>query len=188
MGQDPDCVVRTMAAYSTGKLGPSCAEDFGSVIALLAKLLDDADYFMRSTAAAALGEIGKAAAPLAWRLKQLLKDDSADVRNAAACALGKMGSHSKPFVKDLLQILTDPSGPVRNKAAEALGNLGHLVPYTESDFKKLLLCLHDTVFAVRQNAANTVGKLSGTLVGYLAVEPLMQLLGDPDTNVRRHSC
>ena len=78
---------------------------------------------VRSTAAEALGAIGRAApAEVVPALAAALRDKgkNADVRAAAAEALGKIGPAAAPTVSALRSVLDDDDEDVRKAAAEAI--------------------------------------------------------------------
>ena len=82
--------------------------------------LKEGDYYSRSTAARALGEIGgeKAAAALI----EALGDEDDWVQEYAACALGQLACSSA--VTPLGRLLESENYKVRSAAAEALGRIG----------------------------------------------------------------
>jgi hypothetical protein len=89
------------------------------VDALIEKL-KSGDYYSRSTAARALGQVGGAKACAA--LIDSLTDEDEWVREYAAEALGKVGCADA--VKPLGELLRSKSYKVRCTAAEALGRIG----------------------------------------------------------------
>ncbi|MGH8887873.1 MAG: HEAT repeat domain-containing protein, partial [Egibacteraceae bacterium] len=137
----------------------------------LLKLLDDADAYVRSSAAYALGRSGdeRAVGPLL----KLLDDAQGRVRCGAAYALRCCGD--KRAVEPLLKLLGDANGNVRNLAAYALGNYDD-----ERAVEPLLEHLADLDGWVHVMATHTLGELGDER----AVEPLLKLLGDADAEVR----
>jgi HEAT repeat protein len=139
---------------------------------LCLSFLKDTDYWMRSSAAEALGNLGDARA--LDPLLPLLNDTNHKVRNSAAGALGKLGDARA--VDPLLPLLKDTDIWVRRSAAEALGNLGDA-----RALDPLLLLLKDTDIWVRRSAAEALGNLGDAR----ALDPLLPLLKDTHIWVRR---
>jgi HEAT repeat protein len=121
-------------------------------------------------AAAALGEIGYAAAVPG--LLAALDDAEARVREAAAAALERIGDAAA--VPGLLHALRDAEARVREAAAKALGQIGDATAVPG-----LLHALGDTAWLVRAAAAEALGR-----IGAPAVPGLLAALGDADANVR----
>ena len=82
-------------------------------------------WFVRKTAAEALGEIGDAYA--VEPLSAALKSKDTDVCASAAKALGKIGA---PAVEPLIAALEAEEYDVRMHAARALGKIGDCLLYT----------------------------------------------------------
>jgi len=92
--------------------------------------LTDRDWFVRATAANALGRIQDAQAVKG--LINILSDEEWFVRERAAEALSKIG---EPAVEPLIDALKDGDGLVRERAAEILGKIGSmksLIPLQEA--------------------------------------------------------
>jgi HEAT repeat protein len=92
--------------------------------------LTDHDWFVRATAANALGRIQDAQAVKG--LINILSDEEWFVRERAAEALSKIG---EPAVEPLIDALKDGDGLVRERAAEILGKIGSmksLIPLQEA--------------------------------------------------------
>ena len=81
----------------------------------LLRKLKDTDQRVRSSAALALGQIGKPAVPA---LIEALKDDDPGVRYSAARALGEI--KDKSALPALMEALEDDDWRVRQSATEAL--------------------------------------------------------------------
>jgi HEAT repeat protein len=126
--------------------------------------LEDADSYVRGSAANALGQIGDrlAVEPLA---KALLDTDTVpNVRGSAATALGQIGDRLavEPLAKALLD--TDTAPNVRGSAANALGQIGDRLA-VEPLAKALL---EDADSYVRGSAANALKRIkSGTALSSL---------------------
>jgi HEAT repeat protein len=127
---------------------------------------------VREAAAAALGQIGDAAAVPG--LLQALRSADAEVREVAAKALGEIGD--KAAVPGLLHALRSADAEVRRAAAEALGRIRDVgaVP-------GLVKALDDVVARVRAAAEESLKQIGGKDV----VAGLLRALGDADADVRR---
>jgi HEAT repeat protein/protein-S-isoprenylcysteine O-methyltransferase Ste14 len=112
--EDPDPVLRQIAASVLGKIGSSKAED------ALIQSLSDKNSNVRLDAAGALGKIGaeKAVEPLIL----LLKDESDPVVYVTATALGRIGSDKA--VEPLIQSLDHPNNWNHKALVTALWNIG----------------------------------------------------------------
>ncbi|MEH2133311.1 MAG: HEAT repeat domain-containing protein [Nostoc sp.] len=161
-------------------------EDFAQKAA---KILNDktVNFYVRSSAASALGNLGEAAKPYVKDIADILKDKTVDsiVRSGAASALGNLGEAAKPYVKDIADILKDKSvdSNVRSRAAVALGNLGEAAkPYV----KDILDILKDKTVdsIVRSGAAEALGNLGEAAKPY--VKDIADILKDKsvDKDVR----
>jgi HEAT repeat protein len=182
-----DWNVRKAAAGALAKIG-----DARAVESLIAALKDEA-YYVRQTAAEALGKIGwkpekseagalyliargkwdqcvKIGAPAVEPLIAALKDGDLDVRLGATAALAKIGA---PAVEPLIAALKDGDLDVRLGATAALAKIG--APAVEP----LIAALKDGDWNVRQAAAGALGE-----IGAPAVEPLIAALKDGDWWVR----
>jgi HEAT repeat protein len=115
--------VRSDAILALEKLGAP------ALTAIQAALTDN-DWFVRATAANALGKIQDAKAVKG--LINILSDEEWFVRERAAEALSKIG---EPAVEALIDALKDGNGLVRERAAEILGKIGSrksLIPLQEA--------------------------------------------------------
>jgi hypothetical protein len=112
--KDINSDVRRKAAWELGK-----TKDLNSVETLITAALHDKDYFVRNSAALALGEIGATAIE---PLMAILNDKDTDVRKNAALALGKIGA---PAINTLIiAVLKDKSSNVQINALLALVKMG----------------------------------------------------------------
>ncbi|MGP0067764.1 MAG: HEAT repeat domain-containing protein [Isosphaeraceae bacterium] len=100
-------------------------ESAAEAVPLLAEFLGDEtrEWFERSAAAGALGEIGVAAA--VEPLEKALHVKDVNVRSDAAKALGRLGKLAVSAVDPLNRILRYGVSETRSAAAQALGAIGH---------------------------------------------------------------
>jgi hypothetical protein len=101
------------AAYGLTVAGPAA-------VPALADLLTDEKWWLRASAADALGDMGLAASEGVPALTDALTDTSAWVRRNAAEALGNIGSAGGTARPGLAACLTDSDDAVRHNAALAL--------------------------------------------------------------------
>jgi HEAT repeat protein len=125
-----------------------------SAVSTIADLLASSNAAVRSTAAQALGHLGRLEPEIAGpALLQVLADWEDIVRSAAVDALGVLGYRpALGLIRSLLR--TDLEPLVRASAAETLGDLGD--PQALADLE---LALHDVDEAVRAYAAGSIGLL-----------------------------
>ncbi len=130
--EDPDPFVHGAAARDletlTHFLGPLGPEDGSAASALCGALADDCAY-VRSAAAAALGNLIEDPGACVPALAALLGDPSHRVRAAAADAVGSFGEDAAPAVPALTALLGDPRLDTACHAAAALARAG--VPSAE---------------------------------------------------------
>jgi HEAT repeat protein len=131
--------------------------------------LTDHDWFVRATAANALGRIQDAQAVKG--LINILSDEEWFVRERAAEALSKIG---EPAVEPLIDALKDGDGLVRERAAEALSKIG------EPAVEPLIDALKDGDGLVRERAAEILGKI-GSMKSLI---PLQEAFNDHELYVR----
>jgi HEAT repeat protein len=121
--------------------------------------LTDHDWFVRATAANALGQIKDAKA--VEGLINILSDEEWFVRERAAEALSKIG---EPAVEPLIDALKNGNGLVRERAAEILGKIGSiksLIPLQEAFNDKELYVRARAVLAFELiKAKNAKSKLN----------------------------
>lgn len=121
----------------------------------LLKNLKDRDGWVRSKAAARLGEIQ--ATEAVDELQEILQDDRDSlVRSSAAAALGDLGEEAKEAVEILIETMkTDQIVGVRLEAAVALGNIG-----SEEAIPELTkIAMEDQDIRVRSWAADALRKI-----------------------------
>jgi HEAT repeat protein len=189
-GLQDSWTVRRDIAIALGKLGDSRA-----VGALVDALRDDRSW-VRRYAAEALGKIGDSRA--VDPLRATLSDSGADVRAAAAAALDQLSWRpvdaaaeaaywvatkqwascvENRAVAPLVGVLDDEEPAVRGGAVDALVDIG--VPAVGP----LVDTLQDPHAALRGRSA--AAEALGRIGDARAVEPLLPLLEDPATSVRR---
>ncbi|MFK0731963.1 MAG: HEAT repeat domain-containing protein, partial [Gloeotrichia echinulata HAB0833] len=138
----------------------------------LINALQDADLFVRRSAANALINIGNERAANA--LINALQDADSFVGRSAADALGLIGNERA--VNALINALQDAADSyVRGRAADALGNIGN-----ERAVDALINALEDADLYVRRRAANALVKIGNER----AVDALINALQDADYEVR----
>ncbi len=128
----------------------------------------------RFDAVESLGELGdkRAVEPLI----KLLGDEEESVRRAVAEALGKLGD--KRAVEPLLALFWDEDAELRSAAREAVEKLG----VTETQIVDAnISALKSESKGARRDAVEALGELGDKR----AVEPLIGLFGDKDSEVRR---
>jgi HEAT repeat protein len=110
---------REEAATVLGKLRTAARTAIGP----LSRALEDPNVTVRTRAAEALGQIGKAAVPA---LTKALKNGNDEVRGLASQALADVGSGYQSAVPDLIAIVADKEAslPTRRRAAHALAKVG----------------------------------------------------------------
>jgi HEAT repeat protein len=148
-------------------------------IAALVELLQDKDDSVRSGAAFALGELGKASENVIAALLERLQDEHDSVRSGAAYALGLSGKASENVIAALLERLQDEHDSVRSGAAYALGNLGNGL---ENVIAALLERLKDKHDSVRSGAVSALGNLGNGSENVIAA--LLERLQDEHDSVR----
>jgi HEAT repeat protein len=136
--------------------------------------LRDNEWFVRGSAAEALGEIGSPEAVAA--LINALSDNEEDVRVNAARALGKIGSPEA--VAGLINALSNNEEDVRINAARALGEIG-----SPEAVAALINALSDNNWFVRESAAEALGKIGSQE----AVAALINALSDNEKDVRKNA-
>jgi HEAT repeat protein len=144
--------VRSGAILALEKLGTPA-------LTAIQAALTDHDWFVRATAANALGQIKDAKA--VEGLINILSDEEWFVRERAAEALSKIG---EPAVEPLIDALKDGNSLVRERAAEILGKIGSiksLIPLQEAFNDKELYVRARAVLAFELvKAKNAKSKLN----------------------------
>jgi HEAT repeat protein/energy-coupling factor transporter ATP-binding protein EcfA2 len=148
-------------------------------IATLLEMLKHKYDWVRSGAANALGNSGKASEQVIAALLERLKDQNDWVRSGAAEALGNSGKASEQVIAALLERLKDEDGSVRSRAAYALGDLGKA---SEQVIAALLERLKDQNDWVRSGAAYALGNSGKASEQVIAA--LLERLKDKNGSVR----
>lgn len=139
----------------------------GQAVPALTRALSDKAAVSRINAAIALGMIGDAKAVPA--LCGALKDSEPQIRQYAAEALGKIGD--KRAIKPLSEALQDAERTVTDAAAAALQKIG--LPTDPASQAKFAIARADWNRAIA--------------LGAVAVEPLIEAMSNPNTDVRRNA-
>jgi HEAT repeat protein len=161
-----DAVLRVRCAAALGDAGAGTAE----VVGALAKVLrQDSEATVRSSAAVALGKLGKAAAPAIGDLSAALKDSDPSVRGYAAEALLSVGPRAAPALATLIDLLGSEKPEERLFAARVLGKIGR-------DAKAACKALHDAGMAEPEDAVRQALDEALAKVGYPAAADLDLLL------------
>ena len=117
-------IVRTNAAASLGALGRAHAERLSAdVVPVLARLLSDADPYIRREAAQGLGFYGEYAEAAVPALVGVLRARrGSDASQFAAWSLGEIGGQPDIAVPALIEVISDEAGD--GEAIEAIGKFG----------------------------------------------------------------
>jgi len=167
-----DRKARLIACLALSRIGPKAT----AAVSRLTEAIDDEDAFVRAEAAYALGRIGPPASDAAARLATLFDNADASLRQSAITAVGQMG---RDAATPILSALRRDNRQVRLAACTALqemqGEGGFAVPELVDLCGEADAELQDAVF------------LTLASVGREAIEPLMQLLHQPDEGRRRRA-
>lgn len=124
---DKDFTTRLFAFAAIEQIGPAAE----AAVPALIEVLDGKEPArksnepsLQSSAIAALGAIGPAAAPAAGRIGEALKSEDADLRRVAARALLRLGPAAKDAVPALITDIPDPVLDIRELVIRALGEIG----------------------------------------------------------------
>jgi len=140
--------------------------------------LQDKSEWVRSSAAASLGQLGQGNDALL----SALQDESEYVRRDAAASLGQLGQGNDKVMDALLSTLQDKDKYVRGEAATSLGQLGQ---GNDKVIDALLLALQDKDEWVRGKAAASLGQLGQG--NDKVMDALLSALQDKDRSVRSHA-
>lgn len=166
--------IRALAADALARQGPVAATATPALI----RATRDRNEGVRLKVVAALGAIGRPAAPAIPRLVEILALDSSEaVRDAAADAMGELGPDAVPELEYLLKDEDDAG--VRYRAADALGAIG---PPAEEAAEALDLALDDPDARVRMSSAEALWKITAEPTGVVSL--LVDELTRPDRRVR----
>ncbi|NES19431.1 MAG: hypothetical protein F6K41_10995 [Symploca sp. SIO3E6] len=139
----------------------------------LLQAFQDEDYYVRWSAAEALGKMGSPEAISGLLNVFQDEDENYYVRWGTAKALGNLGSPE--VIPELLKVLQGEDSSLRWVIANALGNLG-----SPKAIPGLFNALQDEDSSVRCSAAEALGNLSSPKV----IPRLLNALQDEDSNVR----
>jgi HEAT repeat protein len=191
---DPDAGVRAAAAHSFGgdyPISPSAPTLFDGVMPTLIQLLDDPDLRVRNEAVTAIHLFGNKGTPAVARLIALLNDPSPQVRQGTAYAFAEVDRVEKVSITGLRTLLHDPVVDCRFAALSTIKDFGLLHDVKDGDGDKatpydaipdLIQALSDSNGQVRWRAIYAIGDFE--MQGAPAVVRLMELLDDPETNIR----
>lgn len=158
---DPNTNKRGEAASILGKIG-----DLRAVEPLI-NSLSDPNNFVRGNAARALGKIGDRRAVMP--LINILDDNGFDVHSSALEGLKGIG---EPAVRPLIEVIYSDEN-LRGYAVLALIEIG------EPAVKHLIELLKSDVEQISNFGYNAIAK-----IGKSSVEPLIDVLADPDEDLR----
>jgi HEAT repeat protein len=120
--RDTDSLMRRLAAYALGEIGPAARD----VVPALAAALQDEASFVRTWAAAALARVEPTNTTAIAALGAAAADERPFVRSLAVWHLGRLGPDA-PGLADLMpsveKLLEDPDPSVRAEAGLALQRL-----------------------------------------------------------------
>jgi HEAT repeat protein len=120
-------------------------------------------WSLRSTAAKALGILGRASEPAVPRLARALQEPQLQIQWEAAGALGQIGSAAAPA---LMRALTNADPTVRHAATFALGEMGPQAALAAPDLVRML---QDTNVQIRESAVYSLSQIGvPALPGLLA--------------------
>jgi len=149
------------------------------VTPLLARLQDE-DYYVRQSAAIALGNLGNSSEKVINALLARLKDENYYVRLRVARTLGILGNSSEKVISALVPLLHNEDSTVRLRAALNLGGSGNR---SETVVSNLLAKLQDENSYVRGWAVDTLNKLGNSSQTF--VSALIHLLEDEGSFARK---
>eukprot|EP00451_Oxyrrhis_marina_P020104 CAMPEP_0204353478 /NCGR_PEP_ID=MMETSP0469-20131031/32691_1 /ASSEMBLY_ACC=CAM_ASM_000384 /TAXON_ID=2969 /ORGANISM="Oxyrrhis marina" /LENGTH=348 /DNA_ID=CAMNT_0051340395 /DNA_START=25 /DNA_END=1071 /DNA_ORIENTATION=- len=166
--KDEDRYVRWAAVESLGLLGSAAYNSAGLIVVCLEDPLMD----IREAAAEALGRLGEFAKHYVGSVTALLDGSmDPDVRRVAAEALGKMGLTAAEAVPCLSEHIKDQFPHVRVSSLKALAALGESGVSVGTHCEKVVRCIEDQCFSVREAAAEALksfGPCAGPFVPQIA--------------------
>ena len=183
LGRGAACWAERSGGLSGGKsdrIPSPPADPIELAVATLESALGDPCSAVRTQAALALGQFGRAAAAVAPRLIGLLQEADETVRCQAARALGEIGGDDDgATVAALVDLLRDASATVKVSAARALGALSKAAA---PSVPALVPLLQDRDEAVRTAAAEAIAQVGP--LDQAATNNLSLGLGNRDNVVR----
>jgi len=182
--RDGDYNTRRFAAMGIAEMGAQASDAIPALVEIARNKREIPD--VRTSAADALGKIGKAAAEAALpALSDAVKTekDNGEFRAHSIKALAILDPQAAIILPTLESVLDDPTIVVQMQAIETLGNLGASAKHATS-------VLGDIVSnpqkyqepAVRMVAVEAIAKIGPTKEG---TDALNAALSDPDTTVQR---
>lgn len=120
---DPDLEVRQNAALTLANIG---GPEAAPALRILVEALRNGDAELKAQAAAAIGNLGDAAASAVDPLIKALASPDKDLRKHAALALGGIGEKAEPAIGPLVKLLSNLAEDfeARVEAAVALAKIG----------------------------------------------------------------
>lgn len=163
---DSDAQVRLAAADALSKLGLAALPAMGHIF----EMLDQENTSLRRRTLESVGALARLASPavpglanaLVAPLVQSLSDEDTTIRLVAMEALSSVGESAAPAVNHIAATLGDETEDqdVRIAAARALSRCGSAAAAASTE---LLDALQDPDWEVGAAAADTIGRLAGTL-------------------------
>ncbi|MBY0523825.1 MAG: HEAT repeat domain-containing protein [Gemmataceae bacterium] len=144
--------------------------------AYLARFLEDGDPKVRTEAARALGNVGRAGVPF---LTNLLAHPETTVRREAAASLGKIGPDAADAVPVLARLLRDSDLKARLAAATALSAIGQPA---QAAISALVASMRGAHLILARLAAQALSR-----IGTASVPALVDMLSTGDRHVRREA-
>jgi HEAT repeat protein len=148
--RDSNSFVRWGACRTLGKIAPLEPD---KAVPGLAPLLEDDNWDVRITAAAALERYGPAAKAAAPALAKAVNRGKPEIRLWVIRAVVAVGPEARPAVPALVTALADPDERIRAAAAKALGKFR---PHAPAALDALRKGLGDSAADVREAASDSV--------------------------------
>jgi HEAT repeat protein len=148
--RDPDPFVRWGACRTLGKIAPL---EPAKGVPGLAALLEDKNWDVRITAAAALERYGPAAKAAVPALAQAVNRGKPEIRLWVIRAVVAVGPEARSAAPALVTALSDPDDRLRAAAAKALGKFH---PHSPAALKALRKGLGDSAAEVREAASDAL--------------------------------
>jgi HEAT repeat protein len=150
---DSDPFIRTNAALSLGRMGPSAKEAVPHLLVMHKTSRASID----ANGVNALGLMGKyGEKSVIPHIVLLLQDEDSIFRDDGAIALKVMGPESQSAVPYIVPLLKSPERTVRRSAAFALGFMGQSA---QSAIPNLIPLLQDTDLSVSATATHSLNQL-----------------------------
>ena len=159
-------IVRSRAADFLSRMGP-LAEP--AIPALIRALKEDDRWEVRTSAASALGTIGKGESAVVTALLEALRDQNATVHSVSTMALGQTGQGNRAAVAALIEALKDKDHDVRLCGAYYLGQIGQANKGNNPTATALTEALKDIDRDVRRAATNSLWQLNPETAGKAGV-------------------